>query len=124
MREEVHDYLGGTIRSLDSYPVIINGISDHVHILFVKSKNLSVSKIVAEVKRVSSIWVKNKFKELKKFYWQDGYGAFSVGRSEVNRICKYIENQEKHHLVRTFQDEYRKYLKEYEIEYDEKYVWD
>jgi REP element-mobilizing transposase RayT len=124
LRSELHSYIGGILRTLNSPPVVVNGIVDHVHILCSFSKNHSISKIVGEVKRVSSIWIKTKDENLSKFHWQEGYGAFTVGRSEINSVCSYIENQENHHSVKTFQDEYRKFLEDYEVEYDERYVWD
>lgn len=124
LRNEVHAYIGGILKTWDSKPLIINGSADHIHILCSFSKNHPVSKIVGEIKRVSSIWVKIKDENLSGFYWQDGYGAFTIGRSEINNVYSYIENQENHHATKTFQDEYRGFLDEYEVEYDERYVWD
>jgi putative transposase len=124
LKSELHAYIGGILRTLNSQPVVINGVTDHVHILCAFSKNHSISKVVGEIKRVSSIWIKTKDEKLSKFHWQDGYGAFSIGRSEIADVCTYIENQENHHTIKTFKDEYRKFLEEYEVEYDERYVWD
>ena len=81
-------------------------------------------KLLEEIKSHSSKWIKTKDESLKNFYWQDGYGAFSVNPAEVDVVIKYIENQKEHHRKVTFQDEYRKFLKKYKVEYDEKYVWD
>ena len=124
LQQELNAYIGGIIRTLNSQPVVVNGVKDHLHIFCTVSKNSAVSKLVGEIKRVSSIWIKTKDKNLSKFHWQDGYCALSIGRSEINNVCAYIENQEEHHSITTFQDEYRKFLTEYEIEYDEQYVWD
>jgi putative transposase len=124
IREELQAYLGGTCNALDCPVLIVGGISDHVHILCSLSRNLSVAKLVGELKRGSSKWIKTKGRMLSKFAWQNGYGAFSVGQTEVERVKGYIAGQEEHHRKKTFQDEYRAFLKEYEIEYDDRYVWD
>jgi len=76
------------------------------------------------VKSHSSKWIKTKSTSLKNFYWQNGYGAFSVNPSEINKVIAYIENQKEHHKKKTFQDEYRAFLKKYKVEYDERYLWD
>ena len=81
-------------------------------------------KLLEELKSHSSKWIKTKGKEYSNFYWQDGYGAFSVNPYEVDKVIKYIDNQHEHHSKKTFQDEYRAFLKKYQIDYDEKYVWD
>ena len=99
IREEMHAYIGGVLKTLDSQPIIIGGGADHVHILSRMSKNHPVSKIIGEVKRVSSIWIKSKSPDLSRFHWQNGYGAFSIGRSEIITVEKYIRNQEEHHRI-------------------------
>jgi putative transposase len=124
IRSEMHAYLGGTCNNLDCLVLIVGGISDHVHILSKLSKNISVAKLIGEIKRESSKWIKTKGRILEKFAWQNGYGAFSVGKSEVEKVRAYILNQEEHHRKRNFQDEFRQFLKGYEIGYDERYVWD
>jgi REP element-mobilizing transposase RayT len=95
-----------------------------VHILCKLSKKIALIKLLEEVKSHSSKWIKTKGSEFANFYWQDGYGAFSVNPSEVDVVIKYIENQKNHHKTKTFQDEYRQFLKKYQVEFDEKYVWD
>ena len=124
LREEMHAYLGGTCNNLDCPVLTVGGVADHVHILCALSRNLSIAKLVGEIKRGSSKWVKTNGRILTKFAWQNGYGAFSVSQSDVERARKYIATQEEHHRKKTFQDEYRAFLKEYEVEYDERYVWD
>ncbi len=81
-------------------------------------------KLLEELKSHSSKWVKLKDDKLKNFYWQDGYGAFSINPSEIDTVVKYISDQKEHHKTKTFQDEYRAFLKKYKVEYDERYVWD
>ena len=81
-------------------------------------------KLVEEIKKSSSKWIKTVDEKYKDFYWQDGYGVFSVNPAEIDVVIAYIQNQEVHHTKRSFQDEYRLFLKKYNVEYDEKYVWD
>ena len=124
IRGDMHAYLATVLRSHDCETLIINGCSDHVHALFALSRKYAISTIVKEVKRTSSAWVKEIAPPLGKFHWQNGYGAFSVSQSHVGRVCRYIENQERHHQRTTFQDEYREFLRKYQIKFDERYVWD
>ncbi len=124
VREEMHAYLGGTCNNLDCPVLTVGGVADHVHILCVLSRNLSIAKVVGDIKRGSSKWAKTKGRMLTKFAWQNGYGVFSVGESEVERVRGYIMGQEDHHRKKTFQDEFRSFLKDYGVNYDETYVWD
>ena len=124
IRDEMHAYLGGTCNNLECPVLTVGGVADHVHILCALSRTLSMAKLVGELKRGSSKWIKTKGHMLTKFAWQNGYGAFSVSQSELERVRRYIATQEEHHKKRTFQDEYRAILKEYGIDYDERYVWD
>lgn len=124
IRSEMHAYLGGICNNLECTVLIVGGVADHVHILCVLSRNITIAKLVGEIKRSSSKWIKTKGRMLGKYAWQNGYGAFSVGQSEVERVRKYISMQEEHHRKRTFQDEYRLFLTKYEVQYNERYVWD
>ena len=124
IRSEVHTFLGGILRNWDSPSLIIGGVEDHVHIMFMLSKNHALKKIVEEVKTGSSKWIKTKDPNLADFHWQNGYGAFSVSQSNVEAVRTYIANQEEHHRRLSFQDEFREFLKRHEVEYDERYVWD
>lgn len=124
IENELYSYLGGICKRLECPPIKIGGYYDHVHILCLLSKKIALMKLLEEVKSHSSKWIKPKDESLKNFYWQDGYGAFSVNPAEVDVVIKYISNQKKHHSKTTFQDEYRIFLKEYQVEYDERYVWD
>jgi REP element-mobilizing transposase RayT len=99
-------------------------MSEHAHILFRLSKNLTLSKIVERVKTSSSKWVKSRQSGMGGFQWQSGYGGFSVSPEEVDQIANYVEQQEAHHTTLSFQDEYRRFLVRYRVEYDERYVWD
>src|SRR5438876_859127 len=104
--------------------LVVGGVADHVHALFALSNNHSIAEIVYEVKRGSSKWIKTKDPEFKKFHWQSGYGAFSVSQSHVEQVRRYIEGQERHHRRITFEDEFREFLRRYEVEFDERYLWD
>ncbi len=111
-------------RELKSPSLAIDGTSDHVHILFSLARIITIADVVEEVKTNTSKWIKTKGREFRNFHWQRGYGAFSIGQSNVETLKKYIRNQKAHHRHVTFQDEYRKFLKAYGIDYDEEYVWD
>jgi REP element-mobilizing transposase RayT len=124
VREEMHLYLGGILANLDCQPIVVGGTADHVHLLCVLSRTNSVADIVKEVKRGSSLWAKTKSGELQDFAWQSGYGIFSLGFSQVETVRNYVLGQEEHHRKISFQDELRTLLKRYEIEFDERYVWD
>ena len=121
---ELHKYLSGIARDHKSPVITINSVEDHIHILCLLSRNITISKLLEELKKSSSKWIKSKGDTYKNFYWQNGYGAFSVSQSAVNTIKKYIANQKEHHRKKSFKEEYVEFLEKYEIEYDEKYIWD
>jgi REP-associated tyrosine transposase len=123
---DVHDrlfaYLAGTLNKMRCPALRVGGVADHVHVLFVLSKTMTLSKVVEELKKESSKWAKTAIHP--KFYWQTGYGAFSVSASNEEKVADYIANQERHHRRMTFQQEFREFLQKHGIEYDERYVWD
>ena len=121
---ELHSYLGGICNRLDCQVLKVGGFTNHIHILCMLSKRIALVKLMEELKSHSSKWIKTKGRDYENFYWQDGYGAFSVNPSEVEIVISYIANQHKHHGTKTFQDEYRAFLKKYHVEYDEKYLWE
>ena len=121
---ELHPYIAQILRELNSPCLALNGTNDHIHILFALSRVITVAELVEEVKTNSSKWIKTKGREFKNFHWQRGYGAFSIGQSNVEVLKLYIRNQKDHHKRVTFQDEYRDFLKSYGIDFDERYVWD
>jgi len=124
LRAECHAYLAGTCHQRGSPSLIVGGTEDHVHLLCMLSRQESIAVLVRELKRESSKTLKEKSPELRTFYWQAGYGAFSVSPSHVEALKRYIASQEEHHRKETFQDEYRRLLRKYGIAYDERYVWD
>jgi len=99
-------------------------MADHVHLAIRLSRTVPIADLVENLKTSSSKWLKNQTPELTSFSWQRGYGCFSVGPSDLDALCAYIDNQEEHHRIRTFQEEYRMFLNKYGVKYDETYVWD
>ncbi|ADQ78357.1 transposase [Paludibacter propionicigenes WB4] len=123
IENELFNYLGGICKNLECQPIIVGGHADHVHILCLLSRKIALMKLLEEVKSHSSKWIKTKGESYKSFYWQDGYGAFSVNPKEVDIVIKYIANQREHHTRKTFQREFLQFLEEYKVEYDERYIW-
>jgi len=115
-------YVVGILANHQSPSVATNSVKDHMHILFALSKNYSAAKIVEEIKTDSSRWMKDQ--GVPSFRWQNGYGAFSIGQSQVTVVKKYIARQEEHHRRLSFQEEFRQFLERYQVKYDERYVWD
>ena len=124
VEKELHEYLGGICNNFECQVIIVGGFTDHIHILCMLSKKISLMKLLEELKANSSKWIKAKGDAYRNFYWQDGYGAFSVNPTEIDKVIDYISNQHEHHSKKTFQHEYRAFLDKYRAEYDERYVWD
>lgn len=121
-RAELHAYLGEVAKRIGFQPVRVGGVADHVHLLLIQPRTATIADCVKEVKRVSTKWMKEKGNS--KFAWQAGYGVFSVSQSNVNEVEAYIRDQDVHHRVLSFQDEYRVFLQKHAVAYDERYVWD
>jgi putative transposase len=124
IEEELFAYIGGITNQNKSKLLAANGTADHIHLLVSMSKNIELSELVGDIKRDSSKWIKTKGAAYRRFRWQDGYGAFSVGYTQIEDVKKYIANQKTHHADVSFEDEFRYFLNKYEMEYDERYVWD
>ncbi len=124
LRQKLYAYMAGTFQGLGSPALKIGGVGDHVHALCRLSRTGSLSDLIRDLKRDTSKWVKEHGRGLDEFSWQLGYGAFSISPSHVGRLMEYIENQEEHHRTETFQDELRRLLRTYEVEFDERYLWD
>lgn len=122
-KDELYKYITGIIHSNNHKLLIINGMPDHIHILVGVRPNQSVSELLQDIKGSSSKWINEKGFVKGKFEWQEGYGAFSYGKSQIKEVTKYIENQEIHHQKRNFREEYLAFLDAFEIEYDEKYIF-
>ncbi len=124
IKKELYSYMASILKDCYCSPIIIGGVEDHVHVLCKLSKTRSISSVIEDVKKKSSKWIKNKGIEYKDFYWQNGYGAFSIGKSQVNTLKEYIQKQEDHHRNKSFKEEFLEILNRYGIEYDEHYLWD
>lgn len=124
IREETQAYLIGILRSCESPALVTHAQPDYVHILFHLSKKHALTEIVEEVKKNSSRWLKSRDSACAQFFWQTGYGAFSVGEAEIDRVTRYIAGQPEHHRRVTFQEELRTLLHEHGIAFDERYLWD
>jgi putative transposase len=123
IRPEIFSFISGIITNRKHKSIIINGMSDHIHILIGLNPNDIISDLVGSIKRNSSTFINNKGWFRGKFHWQDGYGAFSYGRSQLDRVYKYIKNQKSHHTKSTFNKEYIELLKRFEIEHDKRFLF-
>ena len=124
IHSELHAYMGGILKGLGCIPVEINTEPDHAHVLFILSRTETVSNIAGQLKKSSNDWLRLCGPRFSNFFWQGGYGAFSVSKSGVEEVREYIRNQQEHHKTVSFQEEFRTFLRRYEIEFDERYVWD
>ncbi|MCL5271530.1 MAG: IS200/IS605 family transposase [bacterium] len=120
---ELYPYMATVLQGLDCPALLVGGHTDHVHLLCCLSKILDTSKMIEKVKSSTSAWIKRKGNRWRNFYWQSGYGAFSVSPTNVERVKRYISNQKEHHRKETFEDEFRRFLRRYKVDYDERYVW-
>jgi putative transposase len=124
LQERLWPCMGGIARENDMTAMAIGGVEDHVHLLLVIPSTISIAKALQLIKGASSKWVHDMFPKHQYFGWQEGYGAFSIGISQVDRTVAYIKSQAEHHRKLTFQEEYLPILKKHGIKYDERYIWD
>ncbi len=124
LRVAVHRYLARVSGQLNCPAIAVGGVADHVHALARVSRTIALAEWVKELKRVSSLWIKESDWKIDEFHWQGGYGVFSVCQSDSTKVTHYIASQEKHHRRFTFQDEFRQLLTRHSIDFDERYVWD
>ena len=123
IEERVWAYIGGIARHHQMTAIQVGGVEDHIHALVLAPATLAPFEIAKYLKGESSKWMHETFADLRDFGWQDGYGAFTVSKSNVPGVVDYIQNQREHHQKQTFQDEYREFLKKHGVEYDERYLW-
>ena len=121
---DLHAYLAGACRALGSEAYRVGGTEDHVHIACTLPRTLTVSKLLEEIKKTSSAWFKGHDPRCAGFSWQVGYGAFSLGESQLGALIRYIDTQAEHHRTRAFREELLDLLRKYRVEYDERYLWD
>jgi putative transposase len=123
-RDELFRVLGGAANNLGCQSLIVGGTADHVHMLFQLSRTITIADAIGKIKSTSSLWINQHHPMSAPFHWQAGYAAFSVSQSNVKAVREYIRNQLAHHAKQSFQEELREWLRRYEIEWDERYVWD
>jgi putative transposase len=122
--ERLYKYITGIVQNKEQKMLAINGMPDHIHFFIGMNPSTSISDLVREVKKSSNEFInENKFTK-GKFAWQEGYGAFSYGHSQLNIVIQYIRNQKQHHTKKTFKEEYLDFLKKFEVDYNEKYLFD
>ena len=124
VRPRILEYLSGITTNLGHKSIIINGLADHVHIFLGLNPKLSVSETVKELKRSSTLFVNEKNLIQGKFEWQEGYGGFSYGQSQIEKVYNYIKDQEIHHQKRTFKEEYLEFLNKYKIKFEDQYMFE
>ena len=124
VRDRLWPYMCGIAKEHKIQVVKIGCVEDHVHILVNLPSTLTISKAVQLIKGSSSTWARRELPVKQRFGWQEGYGAFGVSVSLIAKTTKYIENQEDHHRLRTFQEEFLEFLKKHKVRYDERYIWD
>lgn len=123
-RDELFRVLDGAANNLDCRSLLVGGMADHVHMLVALGRTITIADAVGKIKSTSSLWINQTRGLPSPFHWQAGYGAFSVSQSSVESVREYIRRQPEHHAQQAFQDEFREWLRRYQIEWDENYVWD
>ena len=124
IEDDLHAYLAGILKNLESPAIEINSVPDHIHILFRLSKNIALAQAIEDTKKRSSVWIKSKSELTSGFSWQGGYAAFSVSSSKLEVVRRYIKNQKEHHKKVTFQQEVEEFMKEYDvIDYSDEFFW-
>lgn len=123
-KEELHKYITGIIKNKNCKPIAINSMPDHIHIFIGLHPATQISELVKEIKKSTTEFIKTNMWFKTKFNWQTGYGVFSYSHSQIDRVFKYIMNQEEHHKKKTFKEEYKTFMNKYGVEYDEKYLFD
>jgi REP element-mobilizing transposase RayT len=123
-KDELYKYITGIVQNNKSKMLAINGMSDHIHIFIGYKPTIAIPDLVKDIKLASGSWIKDNKLTSHRFNWQEGYGAFSYRLRDLDEICQYIQNQEEHHRKKTFKKEYEELLKDFALEYDEKYLFE
>lgn len=124
MRSHLHDYLATVVVKAECECYRVGGSADHVHLAIRLSRNITIDGLVRELKKSSALWIKTQYPALPKFSWQRGYGCFSLGLEDLPAVNAYIDGQESHHRTLTFQEEYRGFLQQHGVAFDERYAWE
>lgn len=123
-RDELFKYIVGIIKAKEQKPIIVNGVEDHIHIFVGLRPSIPISDLVRDVKNNSTNFINDRRLTSEKFSWQEGYGAFSYGHSQIQNVYEYILKQEEHHMKRDFKEEYRELMEKFGISFEEKYLFD
>ncbi len=123
-KDELHKYMAGIIKGKDQKPIIVNGMPDHIHVFIGLRPSMAISDLVRDIKNNSSNFINDNDWIKGKFQWQEGYGAFSYGHSQIENVYNYILNQEQHHKKKTFRQEYLEFLEKFEVPYEERYLFE
>jgi REP element-mobilizing transposase RayT len=124
VRSRIHAYLATVCRDLGAEFTHVGGVADHVHVVTTLPRTLSQAELIEQIKKTSSKWIKTLDVQYHGFFWQRGYGAFSVSPSQLDAVLNYVTAQQEHHRTRTFQEEYRELLRKHGVDFDERYIWD
>jgi len=124
VRPRMHAYLATICRDVGADFMHVGGVADHVHIVTTLPRTISQAQLIEQMKKASSKWIKALDARYRGFFWQRGYGAFSVSPSQLDSVLEYVSKQQEHHRTRTFQEEYRELLRKHRVDFDERYVWD
>jgi len=124
IENDLFGYMHGIVENNNSKLLSANGTTNHVHLLISLGRVVPISELIGDIKRDSSVWIKQQNSKYEDFYWQQGYGAFSVGQTEDEMVMKYIANQKEHHKTKDYKTEFRGFLKKYAVQFDEQYAWD
>ncbi|HMT73883.1 MAG TPA: IS200/IS605 family transposase [Chitinophagaceae bacterium] len=122
--EEIYKYIAGIINAKNQKPIIVNGMPDHIHVFIGLRPSAALSDLVRDIKNNSTNFINSRNLAKGKFAWQEGYGAFSYSHSQIGDVYNYILNQETHHKKKSFREEYNEFLQKFEIEFDEKYLFE
>ena len=123
-RDDVFKYMSGIIKGKNQKPIIVNGVQNHVHLFIGLKPSMALSDLIRDVKNNTTNFINEQKFVHGKFSWQEGHGSFSYSHSQIEQVYQYIMNQEEHHRKKTFREEYLEFLHKYEIEYDERYLFD
>jgi REP element-mobilizing transposase RayT len=123
-RGRIFEYMSGILTQMNHKSILVNGVSNHVHVLIGLNPAKSISDTVHDLKRSTSLFINNEKLSPGKFAWQDGYGGFTYGRSQLDHVYQYVKNQEAHHAKKTFREEYLEFLNKFEVRYDEQFLFD
>ncbi len=124
VRPRMHAYLATICRNVGADFMRVGGVADHVHIVTTLPRTISQAQLIEQMKKASSKWIKALDARYRGFFWQRGYGAFSVSPSQLDSVLEHVSKQQEHHRTRTFQEEYRELLRKHRVDFDERYVWD